>query len=293
MQLLTIAKNRTYDDAEAIMSNGMVTPNHAKRQISYSKNIMPRRVYKCNDKGRPSERSTFQLLCKGDIILVGERLNRRSDINVSLLRYSGKEFHKVDAKDSAEIMMQIPVDHVEWVKDIVFTDEVQAKSSHLPKGIGWNGEHSIQYRRKKRGVERILQNVPEKLRADFVERGMGSRHSNMQQSWDKALPMPKQMNAKLIHEGIPNVHEEAYVLWILYHAKDDCKDMGKSRSEFIHHCKQSLEWTSDHLGSKVNGKFGRSIQIPESAKWAIRIIVNPYTRGNGEPRGIAWTLFKR
>lgn len=293
MELINIAKSRAYDDAEAIMSNGTVTPNHAKRQISYSKNNMPRRVYKSSNKGRPSERCTYQLLCKGDIVLVGERLHRRSSIDVNLLRYTGKEFHKVDSKEAAEIMLAIPEEHIAWVADIVFSDDSQAKASHLPDGIGWGGERSIQFRNKQRGVHRVLKNVPVKFREDFVARGMISNHSNLQQSWQKALPMPKQMNAKLAHEGIPKVHEDAYVAWVLYHAKEGVSDVEKASSEYVMHCKQSLEWTSEYLGSKVNGKFGKSIQIPDTVRWAIRIIVNPYTRGNDEPRGIAWTLFKR
>lgn len=293
MQLLTITKTRAYDDAEVIMSNGEVTPNRATRQICYSSNNNPRRVYKCTDRGRPSECSSYQLLCKGDVILVGDRPTRRAEIKVYLMRYDGSSAKPIPTDVANNLLKEIPAEHVIWVTDIAFTEEQQAKFSHLPKGIGWDGVRSIQYRRKRRGVERILQDVPKALREDYIDRAMRSRHSNMQQSWAKALPMPKQMNAKLVHEGIPNVHEEAYVHWVLYHAKRGEGPMSKARTEYVRHCKQSLEWTSKHLGSQVNGKFGHSISMPDTVQWAIRIVVNPYTRGTGEPRGIAWTLFKR
>ncbi len=290
-----ITQRRINDNATHCMQNGVVTPMTACRQISISAGqFTTRRVYKTHVGGRPSERSTWQLLREGDFVIQSRRASRYAEIENVVLIFEQGKFTQIPSERAVAAILALDPELRAWLHDIAFTDERKAATSYLPAGHGWNGTDTIQRKSKYRAINRMLPEIIEgELREKILAAAMESTHRNLPNTWDSTLAMPKQMNAKLEHRGIDKVHEDAYVFWVLLHAKpEDAID--RARGELVEFCKQSLEWRSEnYLGSKVNGVKGRSIEMPSTVKWAIKFIMNPYSGSRQVNYGIAWNLFKR
>lgn len=295
IEIQQIVQRRINDNATHCIQNGVVTPTTATRQVSFSSHRLSlRRVYKAHLSGRPSERSTWQLLCGGDIVIQSRRRTRHAEIELAALVFDQGRMCRLPAADAERAITALSDELRDWLMDIAWSEKAQAANSFLPVGCGWDGKETIQLRTKNRSLQRTFPlDVGKELQEKIIMEAMRSSHHGQSFAWDDAASMPNQLNVRLEHHNVPDMSEDAYCFWVLYHGGPKVPNIEKAGVELATFCTQSLVWASDYVGSKINGVKGRSIQIPKTVCWATKVILLPYSHVTRGSYGVAWNLFKR
>lgn len=283
MKIRNISSHNT-EKATEILCNGCVAPVEAYRALVVDPiTLKPRKVYQSTHVNPVSLHATWQYLKHGDFVFVVKRPKRHSKLVPQVMTYHDGSFYPHHEESTVEKWGTLSEEITEWLKDIVYNENQQAKSSHLPAGCGWDGKVTEMMLRKKHRMGQTLSRLPDDVRQLYIEAAVASPWQGLLE-WSHAKPVPKQIKNSMVDFHREKHNKDCTVSWLLWHEGN--------WSEYVTHCKQTDEWQSTSERSKLNGAKGSSLQMPSTVIKAIKLFYLPYNSREQKSIGLAWLLFR-